>query len=217
MMFRFKIEDVAEIVAGGTPPTAVRSYWNGGIPWITPRDMSELKTKYVSSTATTISEDGLAHSAARLFPPHSIILSTRAPVGYLAINDVAMTSNQGIKAIVCNETKVSPEFLYYYLKTKVADLERASSGSTFKELPTSGLRQFEIEIPSLSVQLRIAGLHGTNLSFASCAAISASRAAPRALRSARFFCASARRAWNSSSVMSMCSILISKYCPAERE
>ncbi len=139
-------------------------------------------------------------------------------VALIPCDDLYIQS-QDVGLIECDETKIDKRFAYYLFLTKSVREQIAAKSQQTKIRHTSPekIEDVTVDIPDKSDQLRIAGLHGTNLSFASCAAISASRAAPRALRSARFFCASARRAWNSSSVMSMCSILISKYCPAERE
>lgn len=177
------ISEFAQVVAGGTPSTSQVEYWNGNIPWITPKDISQLKGKYVSKTTSYITEKGIEKSSATLFPENSVILSTRAPVGYLAINTVPMTSNQGIKAIVCDPEKCSPEFLYYLLKTKQRELEQQSSGSTFKELPTSGLKNFNIELPTMNIQLRIANIHELNLNDFSPSEIFLSSSRPCAVKS----------------------------------
>ena len=211
------VADVAQVVAGGTPSTQVSEFWNGTIPWITPKDMSFSVSKYVSETVSHITDLGMQKSSATLFPPQSVILSTRAPVGYLAINTCEMSSNQGIKALVCDSEKILSDFLYYYLKIHVCDLEAKSSGSTFKELSAKSLQNFEIRLPQLDEQLRIAGIHGLNLNFLSCSAIFASRSLLCLERSAREVWKSASFCRNSSSVISTYSILISKYCPAEKE
>jgi len=179
------VAKVAHVVAGGTPSTQVSEFWNGTIPWITPKDMSLSASKYVSDTGSHITAIGLQKSSATLFPPQSVILSTRAPVGYLAINTCEMSSNQGIKALVCDSEKILPDFLYYYLKIHIRDLETKASGSTFKELSTTSLQNFEIRLPKMDEQRHIAGIHGLNLNFLSCSAIFASRSLPCLERSAR--------------------------------
>ena len=77
-----KLEDLALVINGGTPDTNIPDYWDGGVLWLTPKDMGLLTSKYVSATSRTISEKGLEKSSAKLIPNNSLILSTRAPIGY---------------------------------------------------------------------------------------------------------------------------------------
>ncbi len=98
------------------------------------------------------------NSSAKIFPKNSIILSSRAPVGYLAINDNDMCSNQGIKAIVCNKSIVDYNYLYYLLKENIKNLESKASGSTFKELSTNSLKTFEVELPKLEIQQHVSNI-----------------------------------------------------------
>ena len=107
-----------KIINGGTPKSNVTSFWNGDIPWITPKDMGKLQTKYTSSTLRNITEDGLKNSSAKTIPPNSVILSTRAPIGYLAINKVEMSFNQGCKGLIPNNN-INSEYLFYFLASSV--------------------------------------------------------------------------------------------------
>ena len=222
---QMKVSDVSsEIIAGGTPSTARAEFWNGGIPWLTPKDMSHLRERFVSGTSSTISESGLSNSSAKIIPPNSVLLSTRAPVGYLAINTAPIATNQGIKAIVCNDD-CYPLYLFYYLKNHTQDLERRANGSTFTELSKSSLEQFEIRLPDLSTQLRIAGVmcksarrhqgFSTKCRRDRCSSIVRSSSAPFAFSSARRVLKPAIFSLNSSAVIGTYSIFTSKYCPAE--
>ena len=94
------IGEICQIVNGGTPKTNVNSYWDGEINWITPADLGKLTSKLVGSTKRKITQIGLERSSAKLFPPYSIILSTRAPIGHLAINTKPMCTNQGCRGLV---------------------------------------------------------------------------------------------------------------------
>lgn len=95
-----KLGEVCEILNGGTPKTNIAEYWDGDIHWITPADLGKLKKPTVDDTPRKITRLGLEKSSAKLFPKNSIILSTRAPIGHLAINEVPMSTNQGCRGIV---------------------------------------------------------------------------------------------------------------------
>ena len=88
------------IAQGGTPDTATPEYWNGGIPWLTPADMGKRDSPYIDSTSRTITPLGLANCSSELLPRHTVLLSTRAPIGHLAINRVPIAINQGLRGLV---------------------------------------------------------------------------------------------------------------------
>lgn len=92
-----KLGQVSEIINGGTPKTSIPEYWEGDINWITPADLGKLTIPLVSDTPRKITKLGLDKSSAKLFPAFSVILSTRAPIGHLAINTVEMATNQGCR------------------------------------------------------------------------------------------------------------------------
>lgn len=94
------IEEVTNIVSGGTPKSEIPEYWGGDILWITPKDMGQLQSVYTSETSRTISQLGLSKSSAKLIKKNSVILSTRAPIGHLVINTVEMATNQGCKGLI---------------------------------------------------------------------------------------------------------------------
>jgi len=144
-----------EIKLGGTPKTSVSDYWNGEIPWITPNDLSELTTPYIEDTQRKISTSGLK-AGSTLLPENSIILSTRAPIGYVALLRRPMAFNQGCKGIVIKDKSVISLFLYYFLLSKAKLLQELGTGSTFKELATSDLENFQIPLPPLPEQREIA-------------------------------------------------------------
>lgn len=151
-MKKYKINEICEVVCGGTPSTTIPSYWDGNIVWLTPKDLSINKNKYIDHSEQMITSDGLVHSLAKLFPIGSILLSSRAPIGYIGISKVPMCSNKGFKSLICNPSIVYNEFLYYLLSSKVKELKSISTGSTFTELSTTTLKQCEVELPKLTEQ-----------------------------------------------------------------
>jgi type I restriction enzyme S subunit len=148
------ITEVTKIVAGGTPKTGIKEYWGGDIAWITPADMGKLRTREVSLTRRTITNNGLQKSSAKLFPENSVILSSRAPIGHLAINTVPMSTNQGCRGVVPKKY-LDTIFLYYFLKGNISLLNDLGTGATFKELSTKALGSVIIPLPSLSQQKKI--------------------------------------------------------------
>ena len=154
-MKKLKIREFGHIISGGTPSTGNENYWDGDVIWITPKDLSKNKSKYIYKGERNITQDGLAHSSAKLLPTNSVILSSRAPIGYLAIAGCELATNQGFKSIICNESIVLPEYLYYLLYTKIDDLISISSGSTFLELSKNLFENFELNIHDIQKQQHI--------------------------------------------------------------
>lgn len=146
--------DVCEIMNGGTPDTTVPKFWDGENLWITPKDMGKLESIYVDNTLRKITDEGLKNSSAKILPPNSIILSSRAPIGHLAINTKPMSTNQGCKGLVPKKG-IDTLFLYYFLSKSVELLNSLGTGATFKELSSSKLGTVEIPIPPLPEQQRI--------------------------------------------------------------
>lgn len=149
-----KLGEICEIVNGGTPDTKIARFWNGEYLWITPKDMGKNENIYVDDTARKITSDGLKNSSAKLLPINSLILSSRAPIGYLVINLKEISTNQGCKGIIPKKDLLT-KYLYYFLKNSVELLNKLGSGTTFKELSGSKLSQIEISFPPLSEQQRI--------------------------------------------------------------
>lgn len=149
-----KIGDVCTILNGGTPKTNVPEYWDGDVLWITPKDMGQLTSEYVSDTSRKISKLGLQKSSAKLIPINSIILSTRAPIGHLAINTKEITTNQGCRGLVPDEV-LDTRYLYYFCCNSVERFNDLGSGTTFKELSKKALSSVIIPIPPLPEQKEI--------------------------------------------------------------
>ena len=146
--------EVATVVNGGTPKSKVAAYWGNDVQWLTPKDMGKLDGREIAATPRTISETGLAKSSARLVPPQSVILSTRAPIGHLAINSVPMAFNQGCRGIIPGAS-LDHVFLYHFLAANRQRLDDLGSGTTFKELSGTSLKGLKIPLPPLEEQKRI--------------------------------------------------------------
>jgi len=152
-----KLGEVCEIMNGGTPDTTVPKFWDGENLWITPKDMGKLEGIYVDDTFRKITDDGLKNSSAKNLPINSIILSSRAPIGHLAINTKPISTNQGCKGLVPHKG-VGTLYVYYFLSNSVDLLNSLGTGATFKELSGSKLGSVEIPIPPLPEQLRIVAI-----------------------------------------------------------
>lgn len=160
-MKQYRIEEICEVISGGTPSTKVANYWNGDIVWLTPKDLSNITTKWISRSSNKITKDGLDNSAARMLPINAVLLSSRAPIGYLALAKKPLCTNQGFKSMICNTNYILPEYLYYYLHTKVEELNNISTGSTFKELSSSLLKNYVVSIHDLTTQQHIVDILGS--------------------------------------------------------
>jgi type I restriction enzyme S subunit len=155
---KVKIRDIAVIKNGSTPSTNDSGNYDGDIIWITPKDLSNQQSKYILSGERNITQKGLRSCSASLLPKGSLLLSSRAPIGLLAIADNECCTNQGFKNIVVNRNKVNNEFLYYYLKLNIASIEKLGGGTTFKELSKSILEEYIVELPNNTTQNAIVNI-----------------------------------------------------------
>lgn len=153
-----KLKDVTTIISGGTPSTKKAEYWNGSISWITPKDLSGYNKMYISKGERNITDSGLKNSSAYLIPKGSVLFSSRAPIGYVAIANNELCTNQGFKNFICDASKIDNIYLYYWLKNNVKNIEEFASGSTFKEISASKISNIEIELPSLTLQKKISNI-----------------------------------------------------------
>ncbi|MFZ7324625.1 restriction endonuclease subunit S, partial [Avibacterium avium] len=153
-----KLSEVADIIGGGTPSSKENSYYdNGNIPWITPKDLSNYNEMYISRGERNITELGLKNSSAKLLPKGSVLFSSRAPIGYIAIARNELSTNQGFKSLVLKNGHI-PEFYYYLLKNNVAIFEARASGSTFKEVSGQVVKDTELNIPDTETQKNIVNI-----------------------------------------------------------
>lgn len=144
---KYEISEIGEVIGGATPSTKDEDNYGGDIPWITPKDLSSFKERYIYRGERNISEKGLNSCSAKLMPKNTVLFSSRAPIGYVAIAANELCTNQGFKSIIADETKINFLYLYYYLIYKKGEIEAVASGTTFKEVSGSVLKKFNIEIP----------------------------------------------------------------------
>ena len=141
------LSDLGTVVAGGTPSKTKPEYYSKkGIAWITPKDLSLNKSKFISRGEIDISELGFSKSSAIKMPTGTVLFSSRAPIGYIAIAANEVTTNQGFKSVVPNEN-VGTAFMYYLLKFLLPTIEGMASGSTFKEISSAGMKSVPVVIP----------------------------------------------------------------------
>ena len=141
------LSDLGTVVAGGTPSKTKPEYYSRkGIAWITPKDLSLNKSKFISHGEIDISELGFSKSSAIKMPTGTVLFSSRAPIGYIAIAANEVTTNQGFKSVVPNEN-VGTAFMYYLLRFLLPTIEGMASGSTFKEISGAGMKSVPVVIP----------------------------------------------------------------------
>lgn len=147
--------EIATIVGGGTPKTSdPANFESGEIPWITPADLSGYHEKFIARGARNITEHGLQKSSARLIPAGTVLFSSRAPIGYVAIASRPVSTNQGFKSFVLPE-EIDSSYAYYYLQTGKELVESLSGGTTFKEISGANAARIPIPIAPLPEQHRI--------------------------------------------------------------
>lgn len=144
------ISDLGTVVGGSTPSkTKPEYYTNNGIAWITPKDLSINKSKFISHGENDITELGLKNSSATVMPKGTVLFSSRAPIGYIAIASDEVTTNQGFKSVV-PYSEIGTAFVYFFLKHSLPVIESAASGSTFKEISGSAMKNIPAIIPDRS-------------------------------------------------------------------
>ncbi|MGE4589892.1 MAG: restriction endonuclease subunit S [Acidaminococcaceae bacterium] len=151
-----KLGDICEIVTGSTPSTLKQEYWDGSFYWVTPAEISD-GDYYIEKTQRKLTEAGISSAGLRIMPVGTVLLSSRAPIGKVAITAVEMACNQGFKNFVCGE-KIHNRFLYYFLKNNKHYLNSLGRGATFKEISKSIVCEIEIPLPPLEEQKRIADI-----------------------------------------------------------
>lgn len=145
------ISDLGEVVGGSTPSKSISEYYcEKGIAWITPKDLSNNKSKFFERGEIDISELGLKKSSTKIMPAGSVLFSSRAPIGYIAIAKGYVTTNQGFKSIVPN-SNIGTAYVYYFLKDNLVNIENMASGSTFKEISGAVMKSIEATIPDTVV------------------------------------------------------------------
>ncbi len=156
------IADLGEVVGGATPSTKrIENYENGDISWITPKDLSSFHGRYIYSGERNITKTGFNSCSTRLLPKNTILFSSRAPIGYVAIAAKELCTNQGFKSVIPN-TNTDFMFLYYLLKYNKDNIENMGSGTTFKEVSGSAMKSVKVYIPiNISEQRKIGAFLST--------------------------------------------------------
>lgn len=147
-----KLGEIGEVVGGSTPKTNIPAYWGDGYNWITPAELDG--SKYISKTERTITKEALKHTNLPLLPPGAVLLSSRAPIGKVAITTIPMYCNQGFKNIVCSPG-INNEYVYWYLIYKKDYLISLGRGATFKEISKRIVEQVPIPVPPVQEQEKI--------------------------------------------------------------
>lgn len=157
-----KLSDIGTIVGGATPSTKiVENYEGGTIPWITPKDLSTFSERYIEKGERNITDLGLKSCSTQLLPKNTVLFSSRAPIGYIAIAANELCTNQGFKSVIPNE-ETDHLFLYYLLKYNKEKIDGMGSGTTFKEVSGNVMKNVSVRIPSSrEVQKKIASILGS--------------------------------------------------------
>ena len=148
-----KLGEICRIVSGSTPKTGVPEYWDGDLKWITPAELDD-ESRIVDSTKRTITELGAAKTGLTPLPAGTVLLSSRAPIGKVAITGCEMYCNQGFKNLVCSDS-VNNKYLYWFLKGKTQYLNSLGRGATFKEISKTIVADIEINLPDIEEQEKI--------------------------------------------------------------
>lgn len=154
MSEKLKLGQLAEIVSGSTPRTNVKEYWDGNILWITPAEIQE-DDYYILDTQRKITQLAVEKTNLRILPKGTVLLSSRAPIGKVAICDNEMYCNQGFKNIICSE-KLNNRYVYYYLKYNVEYIKSLGRGATFKEISKGIVENLEIPFIDKQKQIEVA-------------------------------------------------------------
>ena len=145
------LSDIGSVVAGGTPSKSKPEYYaDQGIAWITPKDLSVNKSKFISHGENDISELGFSKSSAAKMPAGTILFSSRAPIGYIAIAQNEVTTNQGFKSVIPNEN-ISTAYMYFVLNNLLPTIEGMASGSTFKEISGAAMKSVPTVMPDADI------------------------------------------------------------------
>lgn len=151
-----KIKEFADVIGGGTPSTKKPEYWDGDIPWLTPRDLTNHSKATISKGARLITNEGLENSSAKLIPKDSVLLTSMAPIGCVAIAESEICTNQGFKSLVLDKSKADNYFILYWIRCNVKYLNQLGIGTTFAEISGSLIKEIEINLPPLPEQRAIA-------------------------------------------------------------
>jgi type I restriction enzyme S subunit len=149
--------EIAEVIGGGTPATAIAEYWDGEIVWLTPTEITSQDGKMVSDSIRKITDLGFKNSGAQMLKKDSVILTSRASVGYVALAGKDLCTNQGFQSLA-PKPSVLAKFLMFWIQQNRSEFESRSAGSTFKEISKSNVKSIKLQLPPLPEQKRIVDL-----------------------------------------------------------
>ena len=152
-MRRYRLGDICEIVSGSTPKTCVKEYWDGDVKWITPAELTD-ETYILTDSVRKITKLGVKETGLTPLPEGTVILSSRAPIGKVAIAGCDMYCNQGFKNLICSE-RIDNRYLYWFLKGNTKFLNSLGRGATFKEISKTIVENIEINVPNKEVQRQV--------------------------------------------------------------
>jgi type I restriction enzyme S subunit len=152
--------EVAEVIGGGTPSTTIGEYWDGDIVWLTPTEITSQDGKVVSDSIRKITDLGFKNSGAQMLPMDSVILTSRASVGFVALAGKELCTNQGFQSLIPKPTVLS-KFLMFWIQQNRSEFESRSAGSTFKEISKSNVKSIKLLLPPLPEQKRIVDMVNT--------------------------------------------------------
>ncbi len=147
---KYKLGEICEIVSGSTPKTGIEEYWDGDNKWITPAELTD-DSYIIEDSARKLTELGVKKTGLTPFPAGTVILSSRAPIGKVAIAGCEMYCNQGFKNLICSD-KINNKYLYWFLKGNTAFLNSLGRGATFKEISKGIVSDIEINVPDAADQ-----------------------------------------------------------------
>lgn len=157
-----RIDDICDTVGGGTPSTKVSEYWNGDITWVVPSDVTKNDGLVLLDSARKITERGLRKSSATLVPPNTILMTSRASVGYFALVPVDACTNQGFINII-PRSESSRMYLLFNLMSRVDEIRNNAKGTTYPEISKGRFRQMEVRVPPRALQERFTDTVGSNV------------------------------------------------------
>ena len=147
---RYKLGEICEIVSGSTPKTSIPEYWDGDIKWITPAELND-DSYIINDSVRKITELGVKKTGLSPFPVGTVLLSSRAPIGKVAIAGCEMYCNQGFKNLICSD-KINNRYLFWFLKGNTKYLNSLGRGATFKEISKQIVSSIEINVPNVKEQ-----------------------------------------------------------------
>ncbi|MBQ2955644.1 MAG: restriction endonuclease subunit S, partial [Clostridia bacterium] len=151
-----KLGEVCTVVSGTTPSSSIPEYWDGDINWVTPAELNE-DSEVIYESVRKITELGVKKSGLSSFPAGTVLLSSRAPIGKVAIAGTEMYCNQGFKNLICSD-RIYNKYLYWFLKGKTEYLNSLGRGATFKEISKSIVESIEVPLPDVEAQKEIAAV-----------------------------------------------------------